>query len=195
MKVLGMVCSPRVRGNTEIMVQEALAGAQEEGADVELVSLSKKNIMPCDGCLSCVRKKVCHIKDDMTDIYTKLLEADGIIFGTPLYFSTESAQAKALIDRTYVFWEPSSLKDKAAAVVVTTSGGKGLVAIEAFSEFIKFQKMINVGAAVGNGGSKKGKYGMEWPRDIVKNDTKALAEAKDLGKAVVKRIQSPEISS
>ena len=195
MKVLGVNGSPRVRGNTEIMLQESLAAAQAEGAEVELVSLSRKNIMPCDGCLSCSKKKVCHIKDDMQEIYPKLLEADGIIFGTPLYFSTESAQAKALIDRTYAFWEQGSLKNKAGATVVTSSGGDCSMAIEPFSQFFKWQGMVKVGAAVGKGGSKKGQYGYLFPKGGIKQDEKGLAEARALGKAVVDCIKSPETTS
>ena len=82
MKILGIVCGPRLRGNTEIILQESLDAAQEEGAEIELVTLAGKTIMPCDSCLSCDETKECRIKDDMQDIYIELLEADGIIFGT-----------------------------------------------------------------------------------------------------------------
>ena len=68
-KVLGICCSPRLHGNTEILVQESLAKAQGVGAEIELVRLAGKTIAPCDGCLSCRQTKVCRIKDDMQDIY------------------------------------------------------------------------------------------------------------------------------
>jgi multimeric flavodoxin WrbA len=95
MKVLGVVCSPRKGGNTEVMVQEALAGAQACGAETELVTVWDKDIKPCDGCLSCEKTGACHIKDDVQEIYARLLEADGIVWGTPVYFFSVTAQAKA----------------------------------------------------------------------------------------------------
>lgn len=103
MEILGTVCSPRTHGNTETLVQALLAKAQEEGAEIELVTLAGKTISPCDACESCRKTGKCHIKDDMQDIYTKRLEADGIIFSSPVYYWSVSAQAKALIDRTYAF--------------------------------------------------------------------------------------------
>lgn len=115
---MGIICSPRLHGNTEILVQASLAKAQEAGAEVELVALAGKRISPCDSCGSCSETRQCHIKDDMQDIYAKLLDADGIIFGTPVYYWSVTAQAKALIDRTYVFRVNRDLRNKVVGVVV-----------------------------------------------------------------------------
>ena len=93
MKVLGIVCSPRRNGNTEIMVLEALRGAEDYGAETELVTLAERDIKPCDGCLSCEKTGLCHIDDDVQEVYEKMLDADGIIFGTPVYVGSVSAQA------------------------------------------------------------------------------------------------------
>ena len=101
MKVLGIVCSPRKGGNTEILVKEALEAARQAGADTELVLVADRNISPCDGCGTCEENGVCKIKDDMQDIYKQLEIASGVILGTPVYFMNVSAQAKAIIDRTY----------------------------------------------------------------------------------------------
>ena len=73
MKVLGIVCSPRRRGNTEILVDEALASAKDSGAEVELVTVSGKNIAPCDGCESCIITGKCRIEDDMQEKSTVYL--------------------------------------------------------------------------------------------------------------------------
>lgn len=181
MKVLGIVCSPRLHGNTEIMLQESLDAAQEERAEIELVILAGKTIMPCDSCLSCDETKKCRIKDDMQDIYIKLLEADGIIFGTPLYYQTVSAQAKALIDRTFVFRQERNLRNKVAAIVVATGGGEGASAVKVFSTFFDIQKMIMAGAAIGCGDYEKGS---------IKNDKRGMAETRTLGKMIVRRIRS-----
>jgi len=185
MKVLGIVCSPRLHGNTETMVQEALAKAKERGAEVELLTLAGKSITPCDGCLSCQTTKECRIKDDMQDIYTKLLEADGIIFGTPVYFWTVTAQAKALIDRTFVFSEERTLRNKLAGVVVTAERVGTTNAFAVFNNFFTLQRIILVGGVIGIGSYGKGE---------IRNDERGMAEAGALGKAMVRWIRSYKIS-
>ncbi len=178
---------PRLRGNTEILVREALAKAQEAGAEVELVTLAGKTIAPCDGCRSCLETKECRIKDDMQYIYPKLLAADGIIFGTPVYFWTVSAQAKALIDRTYVLYGRTEvgadrrLRNKVAGVIVTPSREGGTSAISVFSSFLTLQRMTMAGSAMGFGGREKGK---------VRQDEKGMTAAAALGRTIVRRIQS-----
>lgn len=59
MKVLGLVCSPRKGGNTEILVQEALAAAREAGADTEIILIADKEILPCDSCRACDENGIC----------------------------------------------------------------------------------------------------------------------------------------
>ena len=99
--MLGIAASPR-KGNTEILVREALSAAKSIGdVDVEFISLHGKKINPCIDCRLCERNKsLCVQKDDMQKIYPKIIEADGIIIGSPVYFHTISAQLKALMDRT-----------------------------------------------------------------------------------------------
>ena len=118
MKVLGIVCSPRKHGNTEILVKEALSSAQKYGAETEVIGVSGLHIEPCDGCESCTTSGQCKIKDDMQGIYTKMQEADGITMGSPVYFWGASAQAKAIIDRTFVFRTQRQLRNKVAGAVV-----------------------------------------------------------------------------
>ncbi|MFC2060412.1 flavodoxin family protein [Chloroflexota bacterium] len=184
MRILGLVCSPRLHGNTEIMVRAALDKAQQEGADVELVTLAGKTISPCDACYSCRKTGKCQVEDDMQDIYTKLSEADGIIFGTPVYFWSVSAQAKALIDRTRLFSDKRELRNKVAGVVTVQAGRGDIGALNVFSGFFAIQKMIMVGYATGFGSQEKG--------DVM-NDEKGLKMSEALGKTMVKYIQSHEI--
>jgi len=73
LKVLGIACSPRKAGNTEILLREALAGAKESGAEVELLRISDMNIAACDGCEACHESGECRIKDDMQKAYKKIL--------------------------------------------------------------------------------------------------------------------------
>jgi multimeric flavodoxin WrbA len=128
-KIFGLSCSPRKQGNTEILLGEALQGAQQEGAEVELYSVVGKAIAPCDGCRTCRETGECHIKDDMQNIYNKLLEADGIIFGTPVYFYSMTAQAKAVIDRTIALNHTErNLVNKVGGIVVV-GGSLGLISV------------------------------------------------------------------
>lgn len=185
MKVLGVCCSPRKHSNTEVLLQTVLDKAQQEGAEVELVTLAGKTISPCDGCSSCSKTGKCHIKDDMQEIYTKLSEADGIIFGTPVYFWDVSAQAKALIDRTYALYENSELKNKAAGVVVTSQRSGAASAISTFSGFFTNQKMIMIGRADGVSGDEG-----YTDKLAVKKDKKGMSRAVELGERMVEYLQS-----
>ncbi|MFC1873192.1 flavodoxin family protein [Chloroflexota bacterium] len=143
MKILAISCSPRSNGNTMAILEEALRGAQDEKADVELYSVSRKIIQPCDGCRSCAKTGNCHIKDDMQQLYDKIVEADGIIFGTPIYFWGMTGQAKTVIDRTIALNQPGrNLTNKVAGVVVVC-GSLGLVdALKDYSYFIIQRRML-----------------------------------------------------
>ena len=109
------------------MLEEVLKGAKHEGSEIELFSVSGKKIKPCDGCWPCMSKGSCHIKDDMQILYDKLVEADGIIFGTPIYFYSMTAQTKTIIDRTLALNHPGrSLTNKVGGAVVV-AGSLGLI--------------------------------------------------------------------
>jgi multimeric flavodoxin WrbA len=185
MKIIGLVCSPRKRGNTEILVEEALNAARGKGAETKIILLADKQISPCDACDGCVNDGTCLIEDDMQDIYQKLEAADGIIFGTPVYFINVSAQAKAVIDRTYAFLRTAKLRGKVAgAVVAARRVGAGQVLSLLYSWFT-VQRMITVGGCIG--------YGME--KGEVRQGTgggpgsTALGEAGAIGKAMVKMVK------
>lgn len=143
MKILAISCSPRSKGNTMAILEEALHGAQDENADVELFSVAGKTIQPCDGCRSCDNTGKCHITDDMQELYYKIIKADGIIFGTPTYFWGMTGQAKTVIDRTIALNQPGrNLTNKVAGVVVVCSS-LGLVdALKDYSYFIIQRRML-----------------------------------------------------
>ena len=141
MKILGLSCSPRKNGNTVALLEEALKGAKQEGAEVELYSVSGKDIQPCDGCWGCTKTGECHIKDDMQELYDKLLEADGIVFGTPIYFYGMAAQTKTIIDRTLAL-SPERMANKVGGVVVVC-GSLGLIdAIKDLYFYIVARRML-----------------------------------------------------
>ena len=97
--IVGIVGSPRKKGNTERLVSEALRVVEEKGVNTDLVRLAGKEIKPCDACLSCKKTGECHIKDDFREIFDKMVQADGIILSSPVYFGSATPQIKALIDR------------------------------------------------------------------------------------------------
>jgi multimeric flavodoxin WrbA len=104
MKVLGIMGSPRRQSNTEILLDKALEGAREAGAKVEKVVVSELKISPCLEIYACRKDGSCVIKDDMKSLYAKLLEADHIVFASPIFFYGVTSQAKAVIDRCQALW-------------------------------------------------------------------------------------------
>jgi len=104
MKVLGIYGSPRKGGNTELLLEEALKGAEAEGAEVERLRLTDFDIVPCKECLACYQDGNCILLDDMSKIYPKLLDADIIILASPIFFYGVTAWAKGLIDRCQALW-------------------------------------------------------------------------------------------
>ncbi len=103
-RVLGLFGSPRRGGNTEILLEEVLRGAEKEGAKVERLYLSDSTITPCKECHGCDETGHCIILDDMEKIYPKLLEADVVILASPIFFYGVTAWTKALIDRSQALW-------------------------------------------------------------------------------------------
>lgn len=104
MNVLGIFGSPRRGGNTEVLLEETLRGAETEGAKVERLYLSDFTITPCKECHGCDATGNCVILDDMAKIYPKLLEADVVILASPIFFYGVTAWTKALIDRSQALW-------------------------------------------------------------------------------------------
>ena len=104
MKVLGIMGSPRIKGNTNRLLDEALRGAQSQEAEVEDILVDKLKIAPCREYYGCLRDGNCVIRDDMDDIYPRLLAADCIIVASPIFFYGLTSQVKALIDRCQALW-------------------------------------------------------------------------------------------
>lgn len=109
MKVLGLFGSPRRGGNTELLLEEALKGAEMAGAEIERLHLTDFTITPCKECHGCDQTGQCVILDDMQKIYPKLLEADVIILASPIFFYSITGWAKALVDRCQALWSKKYL--------------------------------------------------------------------------------------
>ncbi len=104
-KVLAISGSPREDGNTEVLLRAALEGAEAAGAETELLACRDLDVRPCIACNWCFKHGTCRFTDDdFAPVLEKLLSFDRIIFGSPVFFMTVSAQAKLLIDRCQCLW-------------------------------------------------------------------------------------------
>ncbi|NOX44150.1 MAG: flavodoxin family protein [Caldiserica bacterium] len=99
MKVIGIVGSPRRGGNTDVLVEQVLAGAGAHGLETEKVLLGELEIAPCRACYSCADSGRCVIGDDFHALLEKALGSAGIVLGSPMYVGTVTAQMKAFVDR------------------------------------------------------------------------------------------------
>ncbi len=104
MLVLGINGSPRKGGNTEILLDCALAGAKRAGAETLKINLGELNFSPCKSCAKAKKNGECIVIDDMQKIYSAVKNADGLILASPVYFGSISAQTKMLIDRFQCHW-------------------------------------------------------------------------------------------
>lgn len=177
MKILGLSFSPRARGNTEILLDAVLSSARRHKAETELYRVAGKTIAPCDGCASCWETGKCHIEDDMQEVYRKMQEADGIIFGTPVYFYNMTAQGKTVIDRTMALGRSKkNLANKVGGIVVV-GGSLGLVdAVKDLYFYMIVARMLPASFVAAYAAAK----------GDVKELPKCMQAARNLGKQVVK---------
>ena len=103
MNIVGISGSPRAGGNTEILLKAVCDGAKKAGGETQLFLASEGNISGCTGCMRCRRVPRCSIDDAMVRIYAEVERADAVVFATPVYMGQMSAQAKAIVDRFYLF--------------------------------------------------------------------------------------------
>jgi multimeric flavodoxin WrbA len=120
MKVLALNGSVRKNGNTEILLKQALMGAETEGAKVEILRLTDYKIQPCRGCGLCLfRENVCQVQDDdVSFIFSKVDACDGMILGAPCYFLELTAVVKQLIDRCWILGHKIGKIKKPATVLI-----------------------------------------------------------------------------
>ena len=114
MKVIGISGSPRKQGNTAGLISYTLEKIKERGLDTEMIILPGKEIAGCRACYSCVTEKKCVVKDDFHEVFDKMVEADGILLGSPVYHASITSELKALLDRAGFSgrWYGSEMKAK-----------------------------------------------------------------------------------
>ena len=188
--ILGVVGSPRMQGNTERFVIEALKAAEEDGVETELVTLAGKEIQPCDACKSCKKTGECRVEDDFKLIFEKMVRADGIILATPVYFGSATPQIKALIDRSgYLSIAKGRVfENKAGGAMVVARRARQNFTLAQLLFFFLHQGMIVPGSTYWNiaFGREKGE---------VSSDEEGLRTARNLGKKLVwliRRIKGSE---
>jgi len=189
--LLGIMGSPRKKGNTDLLLDEALKGAQSQGVEIEKIVVDKLKISPCKEDYGCLKDGNCVIKDGMVDIYPKLLEADGVIVASPIFFYGVTSQLKALIDRCQALWvRKYILKQnlpgpgrKGAFIAVGATKGKALfdgsiLTVKYFFEAISVEYVDDL---LVRGVDNKGE---------IKEHPTALSDAFELGKRLAENLNS-----
>ncbi len=176
MKVIGFNGSPRKDGNTFLLIQHVFHELEKEGIQTELVQLSDKEIRGCVGCEKCAQKKdrrCTFTKDAANEYIEKIIGADGIVLGSPVYFIDVTPEMKALIDRTgYVSRSNGSMyKNKVGAAVATLRRSGGMHAVDSMNHFLLSQEIFIVGRAIA--------FGMN--KGEVEQDAEGIRLAKSIG--------------
>jgi multimeric flavodoxin WrbA len=180
MKVVAFNGSARADGNTAILIRRVLAVLESEGIQTELIQLAGQQIHGCMACGTCrkIKNRECKIVNDNVNQYiAKMAEADGIILGSPTYFSMMSPELKALIDRSgYVaLGNGGMFKRKVGAAVVAVRRAGGVPTFDAINHFFLISQMIIPGSSYWNVG-----FGRE--KGEVEADEEGLETMETLGK-------------
>ncbi|MFC1868834.1 flavodoxin family protein, partial [Thermodesulfobacteriota bacterium] len=154
--------SARKDGNTAILINYVLGELKKEGIDTELFQLAGKKIHGCRACYRCFENKdqKCSVRDDvLNECINKMIEAEGIILGSPTYFADVTAEMKALIDRSGFVARANDdmFKRKIGAAVVVARRGGAIHAFDSINHFFLVRQMIVPGSSywnLGFGGDK-----------------------------------------
>ncbi len=104
MKVVCLLGSPRLKGNTATLAKRFCETAEKLGATIQTFALNKLNYKGCQGCMACKTKlDKCVLKDDLTEVLDSVREADALVLVTPVYYGDVTSQIKGFIDRTYSY--------------------------------------------------------------------------------------------
>lgn len=151
MKVLGISGSPR-KDDTSGVNKIVKTVLENTGCDYELISLRGKSISGCIACLGCVKDNVCKVKDDMTPLRDKIVEADAFVIGAPNYYSTLNATTHALLERWFQFRHQTgrTLWGK-LAVAVGVGGTDGSAPADQLEKMFMYNFIETVAKVTGQG--------------------------------------------
>ena len=168
MKIAIFNGSPR-KENTYAMVQAFREGAESAGHEVEEYHVGRMKIAGCLGCEYCHTKGQgsCVQKDDFEKIIPAYKEADMIVFASPIYYFTMTAQIEAAIQRVYCMGKPEKAK-KFALLLSSGSPGVYDAAIGQFKGYCGYANIENIGVITANGGENKSESKLNEIRDFAK---------------------------
>ncbi len=179
MRVIAFNGSPRKEGNTYHSIMTVFEELRKDGIETELVQLGGANIRGCRACYKCFEKKNCRcVQDDDLNLFIeKMTGAQGIIIGSPTYFSNVSTEVKALIDRAGLVARAndSIFKRKVGAAVVAARRAGATHVYSSINFFFGINQMIIPGSSYWNIGFGKN------PGDVLK-DEEGIVTFRDLGK-------------
>jgi multimeric flavodoxin WrbA len=180
MKVVAFNGSARKDGNTAILIRRVLKVLESEGIETELIQLAGEQIHGCTACGVCfkIKNKQCKIVNDNVNLYIeKMATADGIILGSPTYFSMMSSERKALIDRSGFVGRANSdlFKRKVGAAVVAVRRAGAIPTFDAINHFFLISEMIVPGSSYWN-------IGIGLNKGDVEKDEEAMQTMDDLGR-------------
>ncbi|MCR5336550.1 MAG: flavodoxin family protein [Synergistes sp.] len=103
MKIIALMGSPKLSGNTARLLSQFVNGARAEGSEVDIINLQEQNIHPCDACdmCACGEKDFCVYNDSMRGIMKKIADADAFVLATPVWWTGASSLTKLFLDRLY----------------------------------------------------------------------------------------------
>ena len=173
MKVLGINGSPRKDGNTAIMIKTVLDELEKEGIETELIQFSKKTIHGCKACMICFQNKDkrCALDDDdFNAILEKMIEADGIILGSPTYFTDVTSEMKGLIDRAgfVAMANRRFFRRKSGAAVVAVRRAGSTHVFDTLNHFFFINEMMVPGSSYWNMGIGREKGEVEKDEEGLK---------------------------
>jgi len=157
MRVVAFNGSARKDGNTAILLNVVLHELRKEGIETELIQLAGKTLGGCIACFRCMKNKdgcCAQEDDDMNEYIGKMAEADGILLGSPTYFSDVTANMKALIERSGFVSRASGdlLKQKVGAAVVAVRRAGAIHTFNSLNLFFLISQMIIPGSSYWNVG-------------------------------------------
>ena len=177
MKVVGINGSARNDGNTAIIINKVFDELNKKGIETELIQLADYEIQPCKGCFACKGRGNCvFTNDEFVKIFRHLVEANGIVLGSPVYSADVSAKMKAFLERggVVVATNPGLFRYKVGASVASVRRGGGMTSVDTLNHFMLNKEMIVIGSTYWN---------MVYGKNVgdVLNDEEGMANMRNLG--------------